>query len=142
MKNIIRINDIITSQSTVDNENDAFLLGLYYVIDSDNRFYYYTGDIDNIYIVQLAEMYINNFASVKVFSADMYTTTPMHVSRYKHLGANINSTLLVYHNGGVCLDQKPDSKVSVHVWIEKSVVSNFEIIKPENFVKLTSDMPL
>lgn len=142
MKNQVRISDIITSQSTLDNEEDSYLLGLYYVIDSENKFYYYNGPINNEYMVQLTEMYINNFAYVKALSANMYTPIPFHVVRYRQLLSDINSTVLVYYNGGVCLDQSKDSEVSIHLWIEKNTVNNLDIIKPDDFTKLILNMPL
>jgi hypothetical protein len=142
MKNQVRISDIITSESTMDDEESSFLLGLYYVVDSENRFYHYSGPIENEYVKQLTEIYINNFAFLKVFSTNMYSSSPLHIVRYFQPFNNINSTVLAYYNGGVCLDQFKDSKLTIHLWIDKETVKFFDIIKPEDFNKLILNMPL
>ena len=142
MSNAITIRHIITSQSTLLDEEECYLLGLYYALDTKEKFYHFEGSINNEYIVQYAEFYINNCAYVDVFGAEMYSPTPMHIVRYAQIFNEVNSTVLVYTNGAVCVDQGKDSVVNVHLWIDKSTVKNFDLLDPDGFNKLTLNQPL
>lgn len=128
------LTDLLISDRTLHDEDQAFLLGLSYAINVD-KFCYYSGDINNPIAVKIAEEFYNNYSYIDVYGVVMYTDTPLHILKYKNKFDNINSHVLMYSNGAVCIDQGADSN-TVHVWIDKETVQTFNIIKEEEYLQI------
>jgi hypothetical protein len=61
----------------------------------------------------------------------MFSKRPIHLLKYRQaFEKTCKSTLVLYSNGAVCIDQfKKDT--TIHVWIEKSLVELHQIPKPD-----------
>jgi hypothetical protein len=129
------LKDILISDRTLEDEDQAFLLGLSYAIDVENRFCYYTGDYNNPVTKKLAEEFYNNYSYIDVYGVVMYTDTPLHILKYMNRFDNVNCHVLIYSNGAICIDQVATSN-TVHIWIDKETVQTFNIIKEEEYLQI------
>jgi hypothetical protein len=139
MKRYLR--DILTSDRTIEDEDESYQIALYIAFNEDNK-RYYSATIDNPIVIELAETYINKYASVDIYGNDMYTADPMHILKYKDDYTSSHCHVLMYSNGAVCLEQTKHTMI-VHVWISESTANMFRFISVDEFnmlsKKITSD---
>jgi len=124
------IEEILTSNRSLNDESSSFSLALYFALDIDNKFYHYQANSSEKFIVQLVEFYLNQLASIDVYGVTMFSRRPIHLLKYKHPDKDTKSTLIFYSNGAVCIDQGTDSEI-IHVWVEKELIDLYNIPKPE-----------
>lgn len=125
------IQEILSSASSLHNEEMSFSLALYVAMDIDNEYYHYRADSNEKFILQLVDFYVNRIAAIDVYGANMFSKRPIHLLKYKQSFNNdCKSTLAFYSNGAVCVDQLENS-TEIHVWIKKSLVDLHQIPKPD-----------
>ena len=131
----LTVDEILTSPATCD-ENLSYKLGLYIALNEDNKIYY-TGSREDNLIVELAEMYFNEFAYITILENSVYNPNPIHVLRYHHVKNDmiIKSNVLLYSNGAVSYDQGKDNS-TIHLWIDRMTVEIFKIPNEELFKSL------
>lgn len=128
------LRDILISPRTLRDEEMSLNLGLYYALDIDDKFYFYSSGIDKKFLLELAEFFINKLASIDVYGSSMYTSTPIHVLKFRNLDFITKSHMVMYSNGAVCIDEK-DEQFLLHIWIDKETINLYQIPKPEDLQK-------
>ena len=125
------IREILSSASSLHNEEMSFSLALYVAMDINDEHYHYRASSDEKFILQLVDFYINRIAAIDVYGANMFSKRPIHLLKYRQpFNNDYRSTLAFYSNGAVCIDQSKDS-TEIHVWIKKPLVDLHQIPKPD-----------
>lgn len=125
------IQEILTSVTSLNDEDASFSLALYFALDIDNRFYHYQAKKEEKFIIELVEFYINRLAAVDIYDVNMFSKRPIHLLRFRQPFVPVKTTLAFYSNGAVGIDQS-NSESTVHVWIQKDLVELYEIPKPQD----------
>jgi len=128
------VKEILASQRSLFSDEESFTLSLYYALDLEDKFYFYTAAMNQTFIVQLMEFYINSLAYVEIYGFEMHTSIPIHILKFKQpFNATFSfSTAAIYSNGAICIDQELNKDMIIHVWIDKKTVELYSIPKPED----------
>ncbi len=125
------VKELLASQRSLFGDEESFTLSLYYALDLEDKFYFYTAAINETFIVQLMEFYMNSLAYVEVYGFEMHTSTPIHILKFQQPFNATFSTAAIYSNGAICIDQVDEGMI-IHVWIDKKTVELYSIPKPED----------
>ncbi len=129
------VKEILASQRSLFNDEESFTLSLYYALDSEDKFYFYSAPISESFIVELMEFYMNSLAYVEIYGSQMYTSTPIHILKFQQPFNAAFSTAAIYSNGAICIDQVNEDKI-IHVWIDKETIKLYSIPKPEDLKQI------
>jgi hypothetical protein len=125
------VEEILTSTSSLNDESTSFALALYLALDIDEKFYHYEASSKEKFIQELLEFYINQLAAIDVYGAKMFSKRPIHLIKLKQPFSGILSTIAMYSNGAISIDQI-DGDMVIHIWISKDLIELYNVPKPED----------